>query len=278
MLLRGASIQREGPTKSQQHVASTYSTNEHEQVNSAVTPSTVPHVMSCHVVSCYGMLSYVILCYVMLYIAMLYLTRTWHLTTAIGSRSIYNKQKGQEYSRAPWVVVPLLQSLFGFQGVRRKDPVAIWIRHRRCKRSAPLVQHMQKTFRHCRIILEQNETSQRCQTQSAFLSVWCCLMLFVCRAEQTAPLKICNLRITKRLPWPPHLNPFGRIEFTNTKSGPRKQKNTTSCGKELWCRIPGLPIIFFWDYSPIQLGLSENRVYSQWNSHLIGIMIINHWV
>ena len=27
-----------------------------------------------------------------------------------------------------------------------------------------------------------------------------------------------------------------------------------------------------------QLGLSENRVYSQWNSHLIGIMIINQWV
>ena len=26
------------------------------------------------------------------------------------------------------------------------------------------------------------------------------------------------------------------------------------------------------------LGLSENRVYSQTNSHLIGIMIINHWV
>ena len=26
------------------------------------------------------------------------------------------------------------------------------------------------------------------------------------------------------------------------------------------------------------LGLSENRVYSQWNSHLIGIRIINHWV
>ena len=26
------------------------------------------------------------------------------------------------------------------------------------------------------------------------------------------------------------------------------------------------------------VGLSENRVYSQWNSHLIGIMIINHWV
>ena len=25
-------------------------------------------------------------------------------------------------------------------------------------------------------------------------------------------------------------------------------------------------------------GLSENRVYSQWNSHLMGIMIINHWV
>ena len=25
-------------------------------------------------------------------------------------------------------------------------------------------------------------------------------------------------------------------------------------------------------------GMSENRVYSQWNSHLIGIMIINHWV
>ena len=24
--------------------------------------------------------------------------------------------------------------------------------------------------------------------------------------------------------------------------------------------------------------LSENRVYSQWNSHLMGIMIINHWV
>ena len=27
-----------------------------------------------------------------------------------------------------------------------------------------------------------------------------------------------------------------------------------------------------------QVGLSENRVYSQWNSHLIGIMIINQWV
>ena len=26
------------------------------------------------------------------------------------------------------------------------------------------------------------------------------------------------------------------------------------------------------------MGLSENRVYSQWNNHLIGIMIINHWV
>ena len=26
------------------------------------------------------------------------------------------------------------------------------------------------------------------------------------------------------------------------------------------------------------MGLSENRVYSQWNSHLIGIMIIDHWV
>ena len=28
----------------------------------------------------------------------------------------------------------------------------------------------------------------------------------------------------------------------------------------------------------VYLGLSENRVYSQLNSHLIGIMIINHWV
>ena len=28
----------------------------------------------------------------------------------------------------------------------------------------------------------------------------------------------------------------------------------------------------------IYMGLSENRVYSQWNSHLIGIMIINHWL
>ena len=30
-----------------------------------------------------------------------------------------------------------------------------------------------------------------------------------------------------------------------------------------------------------QLGMSENGVYPQWNSHLIGIMIINiinHWV
>ena len=27
----------------------------------------------------------------------------------------------------------------------------------------------------------------------------------------------------------------------------------------------------------IQMGLSENRLYSQWNSHLVGIMIINHW-
>ena len=29
--------------------------------------------------------------------------------------------------------------------------------------------------------------------------------------------------------------------------------------------------------SCLNLGLSENRVYPQWNSHLIGIMIINHW-
>ena len=28
----------------------------------------------------------------------------------------------------------------------------------------------------------------------------------------------------------------------------------------------------------VYLGLSENEVYSQSNSHLIGIMIINHWV
>ena len=28
----------------------------------------------------------------------------------------------------------------------------------------------------------------------------------------------------------------------------------------------------------ILMGLSENTVYSQWNSHLMGIMIINHWV
>ena len=28
----------------------------------------------------------------------------------------------------------------------------------------------------------------------------------------------------------------------------------------------------------VNMGLSENRVYSQWNSHLIGIMIINHWL
>ena len=28
----------------------------------------------------------------------------------------------------------------------------------------------------------------------------------------------------------------------------------------------------------LHMSLSENRVYSQWNSHLIGIMIINHWV
>ena len=31
-------------------------------------------------------------------------------------------------------------------------------------------------------------------------------------------------------------------------------------------------------YIYIYMGLSENRVYSQWNSHFIGIMIINHWV
>ena len=29
---------------------------------------------------------------------------------------------------------------------------------------------------------------------------------------------------------------------------------------------------------PLHMGFSENMVYSQWNSHLIGIMIINHWV
>ena len=26
------------------------------------------------------------------------------------------------------------------------------------------------------------------------------------------------------------------------------------------------------------VGMSENGVYPQWNSHLVGIMIINHWV
>ena len=30
-------------------------------------------------------------------------------------------------------------------------------------------------------------------------------------------------------------------------------------------------------YWHVELVLSENRVYSQWNSHFIGIMIINHW-
>ena len=43
--------------------------------------------------------------------------------------------------------------------------------------------------------------------------------------------------------------------------------------------LPSLTITMF----PIAMichdtGLSENRIYSQWNSHLIGIMIINHWV
>ena len=41
-----------------------------------------------------------------------------------------------------------------------------------------------------------------------------------------------------------------------------------------WCP---LQIAVSSNFSP-HLGLSENRVYSQWNSHLIGIMIINHWV
>ena len=31
-------------------------------------------------------------------------------------------------------------------------------------------------------------------------------------------------------------------------------------------------------YRELYQGVSENRVYSHWNSHLIGIMIINHWV
>ena len=31
-------------------------------------------------------------------------------------------------------------------------------------------------------------------------------------------------------------------------------------------------------HAKLQMGLSENGVYSQWHSHLIGIMIINHWV
>ena len=32
------------------------------------------------------------------------------------------------------------------------------------------------------------------------------------------------------------------------------------------------------DRSFNHMGLSENRAYSQWNSHLIRIMIINQWV
>ena len=55
----------------------------------------------------------------------------------------------------------------------------------------------------------------------------------------------------------------------------------TASGQGL-LQLPGLgkldffhgPILELWRH----MGLSENRVYSQWNSHLIGIMIINHWV
>ena len=49
----------------------------------------------------------------------------------------------------------------------------------------------------------------------------------------------------------------------------------TGCG--VWGAGLGLGD-WWWIFKKNDMGLSENRVYSQWNSHLIGIMIINHWV
>ena len=45
-----------------------------------------------------------------------------------------------------------------------------------------------------------------------------------------------------------------------------------------WRWPSGFWKVVFEDLRSQNMGLSENWVYSQWNSHLIGIMIINHWV
>ena len=59
---------------------------------------------------------------------------------------------------------------------------------------------------------------------------------------------------------------------------PQEQQPTKNGGiTEFRWSVDIVDVFFFlkmWFY----LALSENRVYSQWNSHLIGIMIINHWV
>ena len=46
----------------------------------------------------------------------------------------------------------------------------------------------------------------------------------------------------------------------------------TSCVKGRHRGAPNMPCCV------IQMGMSENGVYPQWNSHLVGIMIMNHWV
>ena len=43
-------------------------------------------------------------------------------------------------------------------------------------------------------------------------------------------------------------------------------------------RIPHTKGCSNWILLCLEMGMSENGVYPQWNSHLVGIMIINHWV
>ena len=72
----------------------------------------------------------------------------------------------------------------------------------------------------------------------------------------------------------PHFLSCSNLIKSKTTMTPQQQSQ-----KPGWCR-------YYFAKSPsligkiqvFHMGLSENRVYSQWNSHLIGIMIINHWV
>ena len=77
---------------------------------------------------------------------------------------------------------------------------------------------------------------------------------------------------------------FNHVDFSENRLPPKRHGFSWSShfsahvATNLWLLKQKSTIAVHWGLWPTHMGLSENRVYSQWNSHLIGIMIINHWV